>query len=205
MNHTDNDHKKQSMRLSWLLRHGANEVGMQMDAAGFSTIDDVLKHARMSRAELDSVIADNNKDRFEIRAGKVRAVQGHSLEGTPVTLDGLEASWTVVTSDELVFHGTSVAAAEAILRSDGVHAAARSHVHLAPARKATVGKRASVDILLVIDPTRLRAAGMKLHRASNGVLLTRAVSKHAVIDVEASTRAGERALAGLRALLAARA
>jgi putative RNA 2'-phosphotransferase len=197
----DKDLKKKSIRLSWLLRHGANEVGLAMDAAGFAKIVDVLRHAHMSREELDLVVAENNKARYQVRGREIRAVQGHSLEGTPVTLAGLEKSWVQVTSDALVFHGTSVDAARAILESDGVHAAARSHVHLAPAADAQVGKRAGVDVLLVIDPVKQRAAGAPIFEAPNGVLLTRTVPRASVVDVQAGTRKGEAALVELRALL----
>ncbi len=125
---TDASLKKRSIKLSWLLRHGANETGLVMDNAGFAAIDDVLRHTGLSRDELDTVVAENNKSRFERRGESIRAVQGHSFEGTPVTLDGLEASWEVVTSHNVLFHGTSVAAARSILSGEGVHAAARTHV-----------------------------------------------------------------------------
>lgn len=198
-----NDLKERSKKLSWLLRHGANESGLAMDSAGFAAIDDVLRHTRLDRAELDTVVAENNKSRFEIQGVRVRAVQGHSLEGTPVTLEGLEQSWQLVVDDARLFHGTNVDAARSILRNEqGIHSAARSHVHLAAAVDATVGKRAGVDVMLVIEPTKLRAAGFALFRAPNGVVLTRGVPRASVVDVAAENRPGREALAGLKALLA---
>jgi putative RNA 2'-phosphotransferase len=187
-----------SKKLSWLLRHGARESGLAMDEAGFAPVADVLRLTGLSRAQLEAVVADNSKSRFELRGERVRAVQGHSPEGTPVTLEGLERSWEVVLGDAPLYHGTSVSAARSILDSEGVHAAARSHVHLAPAVDATVGKRAGVDVLLVVSPVRLRAAGLSVFRAPNGVLLARAVPRDAVTDLLAATAAGERALGELR-------
>ncbi|KFA91973.1 RNA 2'-phosphotransferase [Archangium violaceum] len=187
-----------SKKLSWLLRHGARESGLAMDEAGFAPVTEVLSLTGLSRAQLEAVVAENSKSRFELRGERVRAVQGHSPEGTPVTLEGLERSWEVVLGDALLYHGTSVVAARAILDSEGVHAAARSHVHLAPAVDATVGKRAGVDVLLVVSPVRLRVAGLSVFRAPNGVLLARAVPRDAVTDLLASTVAGERALGELR-------
>ena len=198
--------RARSTRLSWLLRHGANESGLAMDTAGFAALGDVLRLAQLRRDDLDVIVRDNNKLRFQLVDGRggerIRAVQGHSLEGTPVTLDGLEGSWDVVDDEAPLFHGTSVAAARAILASDGIHAAARSHVHLADAVDATVGKRAAVDVLLTIDPVRLRAAGQRVFRAPNGVLLTREVPRGAVVDVVGATRAGTAAVAQLTGLLA---
>jgi membrane protease YdiL (CAAX protease family) len=113
----------------------------------------------------------------------------------------VEATWDEVASNEHLFHGTSVIAAEKILTSIGVHAAARTHVHLAPAVDSKVGKRFSFDILLAIDPVKLRAAGERVFRAPNGALLTRRVPKEAVVGVQAASRGGEEALAALTALL----
>jgi putative RNA 2'-phosphotransferase len=203
MNSTDaKDIKKKSQRLSWLLRHGANETGLAMDAGGFAPVSDVLKHVHMTRAELDDVIRDNNKSRYELSSDglRVRACQGHSMEGTPVTREGLEATWAVVDGDEVIFHGTNVIAARSIL-ADGIDAQARTHVHLAESEGATVGKRANVDVLLAVSPAKMRERGLTIWRAPNGVLLARHVPKEAIVDVVAQNRPGERALAELKALL----
>lgn len=195
---------RKSKKLSWLLRHGAREMGLAMDSAGFAPIDAVLRMTGLSRAEFDEVVAENNKSRFEVRGQQVRAVQGHSLEGTPVTLDGLERSWEEVTGDALLYHGTSVAAARAILSGEGVHSAARTHVHLAAAVDSKVGKRAGVEVLLVISPAHLRASGLRIFRAPNGVMLARAIPAAAIVDVRACNGPGGSALAELRGRVAKR-
>jgi putative RNA 2'-phosphotransferase len=187
-----------SKKLSWLLRHGARESGLSMDEAGFASVVDVLLLTGLSQAQLEAVVAHNSKARFELRGERVRAVQGHSPEGTPVTLAGLERSWEEVLGDAPLYHGTSVEAARAILASEGVHSASRSHVHLAPAVDATVGKRAGVDVLLVVSAVRLREAGLRIFRAPNGVLLARAVPRDAVTDILGATAAGKRVLGELR-------
>jgi putative RNA 2'-phosphotransferase len=198
--------RRKSHTLSRLLRHAANEARLHMDAAGFAPVAEVLRAAHMTLDELRAVVAENNKTRYELTADgqRIRASQGHSLAGTPVTLAGLEASWQEVTDDAPVFHGTSVGAARAILASGAINAGERTHVHLAPATDSVVGKRAAVDVLLEIEPARLRAAGQTLFRAPNGVLLTRAVPTSALVNVRGSTNAGRAAEAELRALLASR-
>jgi putative RNA 2'-phosphotransferase len=187
-----------SKKLSWLLRHGARESGLSMDEAGFASVVDVLRLTGLSRAQLEAVVSQNSKARFELKGERVRAVQGHSPKGAPVSLEALERSWEEVLGDAPLYHGTSVGAARAILDSEGVHAASRSHVHLAAAVDATVGKRAGVDVLLVVAPARLREAGLSVFRAPNGVLLARAVPRDAVTDVLAATASGERVLGELR-------
>jgi putative RNA 2'-phosphotransferase len=189
---------RKSKELSWLLRHGAREMGLAMDSAGFALIGEVLRMTGLSREAFDEVVAENNKSRYEVRGKQVRAVQGHSLEGTPVTLDGLESSWDEVLDDAPLYHGTSVVAARAILSGEGIHSAARTHVHLAAAVDSTVGKRAGVDVLLVISPARLRASGLRIFRAPNGVLLARAIPAATLVDVLACNGPGRSALVELK-------
>ncbi len=208
-----NDVKNKSKRLAWLLRHGAIESGLSMDGAGFAAVDDVLRLVRMTPAALDEVVRDNDKGRYELRGptlapgavsaalpgARIRACQGHS-SGTPVTLEGLEATWETVAGDELLFHGTHAAVAAAIC-VEGLRAMERSHVHLAESERARVGKRAGVDVLLAVSPAAVRAAGFTIFRAPNGVILARAVPAEAIVDVIACNRPGERAAGALRALL----
>jgi putative RNA 2'-phosphotransferase len=122
--------KRLSHALSALLRHGAGESRLAMAAAGWARIDDVLAKTRATREALDAVVRENNKSRLEVRGERVRACQGHSLAGMPVTLEALEASWTLDLRDAPVWHGTSVAAAASIAR-EGIVAGERTHVHLA--------------------------------------------------------------------------
>lgn len=188
-----------SRTLSWLLRHGANEAGLAMDPAGWAQIDDVLRVVRVARAVLDEVVRENNKSRYELRGAQIRACQGHSQKGTPVTLEALEASWSVDPRDEPVWHGTNVAALPAIA-SEGLIAGERTHVHLADDTDSKVGKRAGVDVLLSIDPARLRAAGVTLYRSPNGVILARAVPPGCITDLRAETRKARADERRLRAL-----
>ena len=131
-----------SKRLSWLLRHGALESNLHMDAAGWSRLDDVLDVMRIRRDLLDAVVAGNNKSRFTVDDdGKhIRAVQGHSTEGTPVTADALEASWTRVHPDDALIHGTRLDVLQPIL-DDGLTPQARTHVHLAASSTSSSSPR----------------------------------------------------------------
>ncbi|MDB4930461.1 MAG: hypothetical protein JWM10_2945 [Myxococcaceae bacterium] len=194
-----------SHSLSALLRHGAGAAGLAMDAAGWAPIDDVLRAARLSRELLDAAVADNGKARFELRDGRIRACQGHSLAGMPVTLDALEASWEEDPRAETIWHGTGPEAAESIAR-EGLLPGQRTHVHLADATDSKVGKRAGVAVLLGVDPTALRAAGLRVYRSPNGVLLARRVPAACIVDVVVATaraRADEARLRGLFGLVTA--
>lgn len=186
---------QKSKRVSWLLRHGASQQGIAMDAAGWVAVRDVLRVLRLSEADLDAVVAQNDKRRFERDGQRIRASQGHSAP--VVSQQALEATWNVFTGEGPVFHGTNVDAAFSIA-AQGIQPQARSHVHLAPSRQSKVGKRWNVALLLVIDPHRLRAEGIPLFESPNGVLLARTVPTSAITGIEPLTRAAQAALPDLR-------
>ncbi|MCB9674304.1 MAG: RNA 2'-phosphotransferase [Alphaproteobacteria bacterium] len=190
---------RKSKKLSWLLRHGALEARLPMDEAGWASIADVLRHTGLTRPQLDRVVAENNKSRLEVRGDRVRCSQGHSLEGMPVTLDALEASWTRLARTAPLFHGTRLDLVEPIVRG-GIQPMGRTHVHLADSPDSTVGKRASVAVLLEVDPERLEG----LWVSANGVYLTRRVPSAAIVGFRPVTRRAHEQAPQLRALIASR-
>jgi putative RNA 2'-phosphotransferase len=168
-----------SRRLSRLLRHTAGDRKLGMTPDGWALIEDVCGLLGMGRAALDAAVEGNDKGRLEVDGERIRACQGHSVEGMPVTREALENSWRRVVPGELLWHGTSSAVLEAI-RRDGLRAGRRTHVHLAPSRNSHVGKRSRVDVLLGIDPAKL---GQPVFQAPNGVLLVRDVPARAIVEV----------------------
>ncbi|MGK3965408.1 RNA 2'-phosphotransferase [Sorangium sp. So ce118] len=189
-----------SKKLSWLLRHGAPSLGIAMDDAGWVAVDDVLRALGMQRSRLDEVVENNTKNRLELRGDRVRASQGHSREGMPVTLAGLEASWEEVHGDAPIWHGTSVDAVRGIAR-EGIRPAARTHVHCTDALDSAVGKRANVDVMLEISPARLRARGIGVFRSQNGVILAREVPVGCVVGLVPIVARAKREAEALRGLL----
>ena len=175
-----------SKRLSWLLRHGASEVGLAMDEAGWVAVDEVLKALRMSLSDLEMVVRENDKSRLQLEGGRVRACQGHSKDNRAVTLEGLERSWARYASEASVWHGTSIDALPGIAR-DGVLPIARTHVHLAPTTNSKVGKRSAVHVMLEVSPAKVREAGVELYSAPNGVILARSIPETAIVGLRAMT------------------
>jgi putative RNA 2'-phosphotransferase len=196
----NNDHiKRKSKKLSWLLRHGANEVGLDMDAAGWANATDVMRILRLSHETLGIVVRDNNKSRLQWEGDLLRCCQGHSTEGTPVTQDALEATWQLVSSNDPVWHGTRVAVVP-LIAEEGIQPQRRTHVHLAESLDARTGKRAGVSIALRINPSRMAKAGFPLFQSPNGVILARHVPPSCIDGVVGLTRKGRDALGRLEAL-----
>lgn len=188
MERQDSRIKRQSQKLSWLLRHGAREAGLEtMDEAGWVDVQEVLRHARMSPEALRRVVEENNKSRLQWEGERIRACQGHSLEGTPVTREALEASWVCHEGTGLVWHGTSVEALASIAR-EGIEARARSHVHLADGLSSRTGKRAGVAVMLGVSPALMRERGHGLWQSPNGVVLARFVPPECITGAVLMTR-----------------
>ena len=189
--------KQVSRRMSSLLRHRAGEVGLRMDSAGWMELDELVAHLGEPRHLIDEVVRHNNKARFEVSGTRIRASQGHSLEGMPVTLEALEASWAIFDGEDSLWHGTQPEVVESIAR-EGLLRGARSHVHLAESRDSSVGKRANVGVLLEISPAKLRAAGQTLFRSPNGVILCRHVPPGCIVGIHPLTKRARQNAAAMR-------
>jgi putative RNA 2'-phosphotransferase len=165
-----------SKRLSYVLRHRPDSVGLTLDPNGWVAVDDLLAalaaHGRrVTRAELDAAVAGNDKRRFAVEAGpdgrdRIRASQGHSV---PVDL-GL----TPTTPPPVLYHGTSAHVLAAI-RDQGLRKGRRHHVHLsgdrATAQRVGARRRGEVTVLSV-DAAAMAAEGYPFYRSANGVWLT---------------------------------
>ncbi|MEN6494028.1 MAG: RNA 2'-phosphotransferase [Thermoguttaceae bacterium] len=158
--------------LSYVLRHRPDSVGLSLDEAGWVSVDELLEAARrhgqpFSRAELDEVVATNDKKRFSFSPDRlrIRASQGHSV---PVEL-GLEP----LEPPELLYHGTVARFLDSI-RRQGLLRGSRHHVHLSPDRETAqkVGSRRGRPVVLVVEASRLHGAGCPFFRSANGVWLT---------------------------------
>jgi putative RNA 2'-phosphotransferase len=158
--------------LSRHLRHDPERLGLELDPGGWVTVDALLEGCAarglpLSRADLDEVVARNDKRRFAFdEAGaRIRASQGHSV---PVDLGLAPAE-----PPARLFHGTSRHRVERILR-DGLRPMGRHHVHLSPdaATARRVGARHGPPVVLEVDAGELAASGHVFLRSDNGVWLT---------------------------------
>lgn len=93
----DDERTQISKKVSWILRHGARKVSIEIDEDGWVTIPDLLNHHIMtgvSEERLMDLIAESNaqKVRYEIRdadgdiAQAIRAVSKHTISGMAGTL-----------------------------------------------------------------------------------------------------------------------
>ncbi len=165
-----------SKLLALLLRHRAGEHGLALDPEGYVPLDDVLAAIARRRGwgwvraeHVGEVIARQEKRRYEIVEGDIRAIYGHSV--------ATAISYPAVVPPNALLHGTARRFVEAILR-EGLRPMGRQYVHLTddPALARLTGRRRDPDpAILRIDAARAHAAGVVFYQADNGVFLAKAV------------------------------
>lgn len=166
---------KVSKYLSRHLRHQPERLGLTLAPGGWVDVDDLLAACRthgfaITRAELDDVVATNEKQRFTLDPSgtRIRAAQGHSVD-VDLALDPADPPATL-------FHGTGHAALAAILH-EGLRPMGRRHVHLSADEETAlrVGRRHGPPVVLAVDAAAMAAAGSTFWRADNGVWLVDSV------------------------------
>ncbi|KAL6117372.1 trpt1 [Pungitius sinensis] len=171
-----------SKSLSYALRHGANQMGLEMGSDGFMFVEELLAHPQFraySLEDVERIVATNDKKRFKLSAHpedgrlRIRASQGHSL---PVT--DLELKPVLVGSPDCpaeAIHGSYLRNWSSI-QQQGLSRMKRTHIHLAPGlpgeEGVISGMRKDCDLAVYIDVFKALADGVEFFWSDNGVLLT---------------------------------
>lgn len=165
-----------SKLLSLALRHEPSALALELDDAGWASVEAVLlglsaRGEPATHDELVEVVATSEKKRFALSDDglRIRASQGHSVE---VDL-GLPPS----EPPETLFHGTR-ARVEAAIRREGLVPGSRTHVHLsADVRTAEIvaRRREGPHVILRVRAAAMHAAGLAFFLSENGVWLTERV------------------------------
>ena len=164
-----------SKRLSYVLRHRPDSVGLTLDGAGWADVDELLAALTahglpLTREELDRVVAGNDKRRFAFddSGRRIRASQGHSV---PVAL-----GYAAEPPPAVLFHGTVERVLPAI-EAQGLRPGRRHAVHLSPDAETArrVGARRGRPVVLRVDAAGMAHDGAVFTRSANGVWLVDAV------------------------------
>lgn len=162
-----------SRTLAHALRHEPWLYELELDAEGWTPVEEVLAALRFERpewqdltaADFAEVIRTSTKTRYEMADGRIRALYGHSLPG--------KLSRVAALPPNRLFHGTSPRALEAISRA-GLQPMARQYVHLSPERAdaVAVGRRKHPQpILLLVDAAAAAKSGFAFYAGNDKVWL----------------------------------
>ncbi|TQN67840.1 TRNA 2'-phosphotransferase 1, partial [Colletotrichum shisoi] len=189
-----------SKALSKLLRHQAENAGLELDDGGYASLDKVLAYGpirslQVTFSDIQAAVSTSDKQRFALKVNEatnpsldetstepshwlIRANQGHSIKLdsaallTPVTLEAGNVP-------EIVVHGTYFAFWRAIEESGGLSRMGRNHVHFATGlpgdeRGVVSGMRRDAEVLVYVDVERAlgEEEEMRWWVSENGVVLT---------------------------------
>lgn len=167
-----------SRTISHALRHEPWLYELELDDAGWVAVDALLAALRaekpawegVSEADLVQMMAEAEKQRFEMRDGRFRALYGHS---TPQKLSREAAE-----PPAILFHGTAPKTV-ALIRKEGLRPMGRQYVHLSmdTATATQVGRRKGKDpVILRVRAGEAHGKGVKFYRGNDLVWLADAVA-----------------------------
>jgi putative RNA 2'-phosphotransferase len=145
-----------------------------MDEDGFVYLDELVSKVKLSFPGVDGrflrrLVEESERKRFEIVGNRIRALYGHSV---PVYLRFEEDRLV-----EWLYHGTTSEAAVEILEK-GLQPMKRLWVHLSPTIDIAVQvgrRRTGSPVILVVNCSEARKAGLKFYKASEQVYLCKFV------------------------------
>lgn len=181
------DYKKISQTISWILRHGINELGLKIDDMGRIPLQTLLnlpqiKHFGVDESVIREIVETSDKKRFRLdlvnKIWMIGANQGHSKE-IGAAINSAKLMEKITTPLELCVHGTYTKFIKSIKES-GLNKMARTHIHMATGfpddSKVISGARGSSDVFIIIDTEKALNDGIEFYRSANGVILTEGVN-----------------------------
>ncbi|KAM4621597.1 tRNA 2'-phosphotransferase 1 isoform 2-T2 [Polymixia lowei] len=168
--------------MSYALRHGAKQMGLNMNTDGFLFVEDLLAHPQFrsySLEDVERVVATNDKQRFKLHPHpedgrlQIRANQGHTVQLTDLELKPVLAGSPDCPGEAI--HGSYLHKWSSI-QQQGLSRMKRTHIHLAPGLPGEdgviSGMRGDCDLAIFIDVPKALADGIQFFWSENGVLLT---------------------------------
>lgn len=163
-----------SKHLAFLLRHDTEYC---FDRHGWREVSDLIKNHGYSKAELEEIVATNDKQRYEFNEQhtKIRARQGHSID--------VDVELKETTPPDVLYHGTATKFLSSIY-DKGILCETRLYVHLSSTKETAmkVGERHGTPYVLSIDAKKMSQDGIKFYLSRNGVWLTKYVDKKYFIN-----------------------
>ncbi len=166
-----------SKACSHALRHAPDEYGIVLDDEGWVPVEELMTalraHSRDFRRpvgeDLARMMAASEKQRFEMRDGRIRALYGHSLP-EKIAKEPAEPP-------EVLYHGTPPRSAEVILR-EGLQSMRRQYVHLStdvPTARLVGGRRSQTPVILTVLAGEAHRAGVRFYQGNDSTWLADSV------------------------------
>lgn len=156
---------KKSKFLSFILRHKPEAAKLTMTKDGWVDVKQLLSNTDITETELLEIVASDEKQRYAITDGRIRANQGHSIN--------VEVALTKAIPPTVLYHGTNVGVLASILKT-GLQKQKRNHVHLSSdlvTAKDVGGRRRGDLVILAVDCKSMLADKFQFFISANKVWL----------------------------------
>ena len=159
--------------LSYVLRHNPDAIEISLDRDGWTRIDLLVARVKgrypdFSEAVLDEIVRDDDKQRYSVSGGEIRAQQGHSVE--------VRSVGALQSPPDVLYHGTTQEKWSAIQANGAIRPMSRQHVHLSTDVQTAVQvasrRRNKERIVLMIRAAEMQQSGHEFRLTDNGVWLT---------------------------------
>ena len=168
-----------SKLLAYVLRHNPHQYNLSLDEEGWIGIDNLLYSVgkygntiEIKKENLYELIANQQKNRFEVKDDRIRALYGHSIT--------IKKRNTTIPPD-ILYHGTCPKNLPSIMKQ-GLKSMGRQYVHLSTDidTATVVGKRRSKKpAILRINSKTAYDDGVLFYKGSDTIWLSENVpSRH---------------------------
>jgi putative RNA 2'-phosphotransferase len=162
-----------SKTVAHALRHQPWLYELELDDEGWVPVEDLLEILRsrrvawrnLSEQDLATMIARSDKQRYELRGGRIRALYGHSVPGRLAKQAAMPPA--------VLYHGTHPGVLEAIL-AEGLKPMRRQYVHLSTdvaTARLVARRRTSRPVILSVEAARACEQGITFYRGNDQVWL----------------------------------
>ncbi|MNV11770.1 RNA 2'-phosphotransferase [compost metagenome] len=163
--------QKLSKFFSLILRHQSEKFGINLDPEGYCTISSLISSVNsqpqwghVDKFDIEQVVKNCSKQRYEINGDLIRARYGHSSE---------KIEYEEKIPPSILYHGTNSKVSNLIL-STGIKPMNRKYVHLSESTEfATLaGQRRGQLVMIRVNTTKAVNDGVKFYYAGNEVWLS---------------------------------
>lgn len=172
-----------SKALSFILRHGAEKMKIQISKTGYVKCETIIaelqkKWPNFTQTNLEAIVKEDEKGRYTIDRGSIRANQGHSM-------DSIKIPFPKGIPPVKLYHGTDERGFLGIQKT-GIQRMKRHHVHLTddPSTASSVGIRHGSVVIIEIDTRDMVKDNIEFFQSDNGVWLTNFVDVKYVSDIK---------------------
>jgi putative RNA 2'-phosphotransferase len=161
-----------SKTISHALRHAPWLYELELDDQGWVSLADLLaalhqrpRWQKAGETEIRRIMAESDKQRFELHDGKIRALYGHSV---PERLAKEAAA-----PPAILYHGTSDQVLP-IIKAEGLKPMRRQYVHLStdvPTAEQVASRKAGHSIILKVQAGEAHQKGVVFYRGNSQVWL----------------------------------